>query len=221
MEDPIDSDKSVDERRRMIEQISRHGVKDARILSAMEKVPRHLFIPVKGMALEMAYGDHPLPIGYGQTISQPYIVAYMTERLDASPGEKILDVGTGSGYQATVLAEIGCDVYTIELEPELAEHACNLFKKLGYDKIHCRRGNGYEGWAEHAPFDGIIAACAPEQIPRPLVEQLAEGGRMILPVGGQAQRLVIVRKEHGRIVQVDDLHVRFVPMRGEIAGENP
>ena len=199
-------------RERMVRQLLRYGINDERVIAAMSTVPRHLFIPEKYRDTFDPYGDYPGPIGSGQTISQPYIVAYMTERLDVKPGEKILEIGTGSGYQAAVLAALGADVYTIEIIPELAEHARRVLAEQGYRKVQVRAGDGYKGWPEPSPFDEIIVTCAPEEIPRALIEQLRDGGRMILPLGARFQRLVICRKEGGEVRIEDDLPVRFVPM---------
>ncbi len=196
----------------MIEQLRRYKITDARVLKAMGKVRRHLFIPEQFRQDNTAYGDHPWPIGYDQTISQPYIVAYMTEKMNLKTGEKALEIGTGSGYQAAVLAEMGAEVFSIEIIPQLADHARKALKSEGYDKIKILTGDGYKGWPEHAPFDVILVACAPEKIPRALVEQLNENGRMIIPVGEYSQRLVIVRKKEGQIILEEDLPVRFVPM---------
>ena len=204
-------------RERMVRQLRRHGIRDERVLAAMESVPRHFFIPEKYRDTYDAYGDHPGPIGYGQTISQPYIVAYMTERLNLKPGEKVLEIGTGSGYQAAVLAALGAKVYSIEIVPELAEHARTVLSNQGIENVHVLSGDGYKGWPEHSPFDAIIVTCALEKIPGALVEQLKEGGRMILPLGARFhQRLVICRKKGGEVVVEEDLPVRFVPMvRGD------
>jgi protein-L-isoaspartate(D-aspartate) O-methyltransferase len=199
-------------RGRMVAQLKAHGIKDPRVLRAMGKVRRHDFIPVDFRRLETAYGDHPCPIGHEQTISQPYIVAYMTERLGLKEGDKVLEIGTGSGYQAAVLAECGADVFSIEIVPELAEHAKQALKSEGYDKVRVLTGDGYKGWPEHSPFDAVIVTCAPENVPQALTDQLAEGGRMIIPVGKWSQRLVILRKKDGKIIKQDDLPVRFVPM---------
>ena len=200
------------EREAMVRTLGVYGIKDERVLSAMSKVRRHMFIPEVLRNRYDAYGDHPCPIGHGQTISQPYIVAYMTEKINAQPGEKVLEIGTGSGYQAAVLAECGAEVYSIELIPELAQHARTALANEEYKKVHVLTGDGYKGWPEHSPFDAIIVTCAPEDMPRALVDQLKEGGRMILPLGAGFQRLVILRKKGGKIIQEDDLPVRFVPM---------
>ena len=201
------------ERGAMVNVLRVYGIKDERVLAAMAKVRRHIFIPEAHRNRRDAYGDHPCPIGRGQTISQPYIVAHMTEKINPKPGEKVLEIGTGSGYQAAILAECGADVYSIEIVPELAKHAREALASEGYKKVHVLTGDGYKGWPEHIPFDAIIVTCAPEDVPQALVDQLKDGGRMILPVGGIGyQRLVILRKNAGKIIQEDDLPVRFVPM---------
>jgi len=196
----------------MVRLLEFYNIKDRKILDAMSKVRRHLYIPETYRKVCNPYGDHPCPIGYGQTISQPYIVAYMTECMKVRPGEKVLEVGTGSGYQAAVLAELGAKVFTIEIVPALAEHAKNVLQQEGYMSVNILRGDGYNGWAEYAPFDAVIVTCAPEKIPKNLVEQLKEGGRMILPLGTHNQRLVILKKENGQIIRKNDLSVMFVPM---------
>jgi len=202
-----------DERTDMVKQLRTYGIRDETVLAAMTKVRRHVFIPEAYRSRYDAYGDHPCPIGRGQTISQPYIVAHMTEKINPKPGEKVLEIGTGSGYQAAILAECGADVYSIEIVPELAKHAREALASEGYKKVHVLTGDGYKGWPEHIPFDAIIVTCAPEDVPQALVDQLRDGGRMILPVGGIGyQRLVILRKNAGKIIQEDDLPVRFVPM---------
>lgn len=198
----------------VIQQIAARGISDQRVIDAMRKVERHLFVPSE-QALE-AYGDHPLPIGYSQTISQPYIVAFMTEVLELKPTDKVLEVGTGSGYQAAILAEICDTVYTIEIVPELAARAKNLLNRLDYDNILLKEGDGYQGWAEHAPFQAIIVTCSPTHVPEPLTEQLAEGGKMIIPVGERySQRLVLLEKRKGKLTQQNVLAVSFVPMVDE------
>ncbi|MDQ1354453.1 MAG: protein-L-isoaspartate(D-aspartate) O-methyltransferase [Acidobacteriota bacterium] len=196
----------------MVRLIELYGVTEKRILQAMNKVRRHLFIPASYRWRCEPYGDHPCPIGYGQTISQPFIVAYMTWKLNPQKGEKVLEIGTGSGYQAAVLAEMGVDVYSIEIVKGLFEHAQAALAAEGYETVHLLRGDGYKGWPEYAPFDAVMVTCAPDSVPPKLVEQLKEGGRMILPVGSWNQRLVILRKKKGKIVQEEDLPVRFVPM---------
>lgn len=208
----VDDDDWLGEREAMVSVLRLYGIRDDRVLAAMRKVRRHVFIPEDYRNRRDAYGDHPCPIGHGQTISQPYIVAYMTEKITPKPGEKILEIGTGSGYQAAILAECGADVYSIELIPELAQHARAVLASEGYKKVHVLTGDGYKGWPEHSPFDAIIVTCAPEDMPQTLVAQLKDGGRMILPLGAGFQRLVIMRKRDSKIVQEDDLPVRFVPM---------
>jgi protein-L-isoaspartate(D-aspartate) O-methyltransferase len=192
-------------------QVEARGVTNASVLEAMRLVPRHLFVPEKYRA--EAYADHPLSIGEGQTISQPYIVGLMTQLLEVNRYEKILEIGTGSGYQTAILAELGAKIYTVELFPDLAAQARRTLEQLGYQDIHYRVGDGSAGWAEHAPYDGIIAACAPEEVPKALLEQLAESGRLVIPVGVQgAQVLQRIRKEDGRLVSESVLSVSFVPM---------
>lgn len=199
-------------RERMVtDQIVARGISDSRVIKAVRKVERHLFVP-EG-AKRFAYTDGPLSIGEGQTISQPYIVAFMTEHLSLKPDMKVLEIGTGSGYQAAVLAEIVNEVYTIEIVEKLGLRSKKLLADLGYENIFVKIGDGYEGWIEHAPYDAIIVTCAPNRIPDPLKDQLAEGGRMIIPVGGQGiQYLILNTKKKGRIKQVSVLPVRFVPM---------
>ena len=200
-------------RETMVEsQIIDRGVRDPDIIRAMKKVPRHLFVPEKYKTL--SYTDHPLPIGEGQTISQPYIVAFMTETLKLKPGERVLEIGTGSGYQAAILAELINEVYSIEIIEALGIRAQETLSKLGYKNVHIKIGDGHQWRAQKAPLDAIIVTCAPEQIPRPLVEQLKEGGRMIIPVGrvGTVQKLVRGVKTGGRIKTEEVMLVRFVPM---------
>lgn len=198
----------------MVELIRGRDVGDERVLSAMLAVRRHAFFPVAVDEPFIAYGDFPCPIGWGATISQPYIVAYMTARLELKPGERVLEIGTGSGYQAAVLAAVGARVWSLEVVPELAEHARLALAAEGFSSVQVRCANGYEGWREAAPFDAIIATCAPTQVPAELVEQLADGGRMILPVGEylEAQQLVLIRRRGDEVACEGDLPVRFVPM---------
>ena len=212
----LPSDGDTDRRTRMVEtQIVARGVRDARVLAAMRKVPRHLFVEPAQRA--QAYEDHPLPIPGNQTISQPYIVALMTELLELKPASRVLEIGTGSGYQSAVLGELAKEVYTIEIVPELAELAASRLKELGYDNVTVREGDGYRGWPEHAPFDAVIVTAAPERIPQPLLDQLAPGGILVIPVGGFFQELKVFRKStDGRITEKDILPVRFVPMTGEV-----
>lgn len=192
------------------------GIKDENILKAMRTVPRHRFVPSD--YLEQAYEDHALPIGYGQTISQPYIVAWMTELLELKPGEKVLEIGTGSGYQAAVLAELGTvQVYTIEIVPELAGSASGLLRELGYSEVHAKQGDGYYGWPEYAPFDAIIVTAAPDHLPPPLVDQLADEGRIVIPIGppGWYQSLWKFTKFQGELKAYNMGGVVFVPFTGE------
>jgi protein-L-isoaspartate(D-aspartate) O-methyltransferase len=203
-------------RSNMVEyQIRQRGVRDPKVLDAMEAVPRHEFVPDD--YVESAYSDGPLPIGYGQTISQPYIVAVMTELLELEPGDKVLEIGTGSGYQAAILAEVTDNVYTVEIIPELAESSAARLAKLGYEKIHTRNADGYYGWPEHAPYDAIIVTAAPDHIPQPLVEQLKDGGRMVIPVGpvGWYQTLWLITKKNGDVEYHNKGGVTFVPLTGE------
>ena len=192
-------------------QIIDRGITDAKTLESLKKVPRHLFVPPEYE--RDAYGDFPLPIGYGQTISQPYIVAYMTEVVRPAKNKKALEIGTGSGYQAAVLAEIADTVYTIEIVKELAKESADRFKMLGYTNIVGKAGDGYNGWVEHAPFDIIIVTAAAGIIPKPLVDQLAENGRLVIPVGypDGAQELKLLEKKNGKIKTTTLLPVRFVP----------
>jgi protein-L-isoaspartate(D-aspartate) O-methyltransferase len=201
------------EREQMVrQQIRARGVKDPRLLEAMAKVPREEFVPADQRPY--AYQDGPLPIGEGQTISQPYIVALMTELLEVKKGARILEIGTGSGYQAAILAELTPHVYTIEIIPTLAQRAEATLRRLGYHTVEVKTGDGYLGWPEHAPFDGVIVTCAPGQVPQPLRDQLAEGGRMVIPVGPQwtSQTLYLLRKKKGKLEQTAVIPVRFVPM---------
>lgn len=193
-------------------QIVARGISSSRVIDAMQKVPRHRFVP--NDYLLFAYSDQPLPIGEGQTISQPYVVAYMTESLDIQPGDKVLEIGTGSGYQAAVLAEMKTEVYSIELIGSLSENAGKILTELGYPEVHLKTGDGYQGWPEFAPFDAIIVTCSPGKIPAPLQQQLAEGGKMIIPVGelNSIQYLYLLEKVKGKIIQKNVMPVRFVPM---------
>ncbi|MBM4061176.1 MAG: protein-L-isoaspartate(D-aspartate) O-methyltransferase [Planctomycetes bacterium] len=201
------------ERDRMVkEQIEARGVRDQRVLAAMRAVPRHRFVPAE--VRDQAYDDTPLPIGMAQTISQPYIVAFMTEALGLVGGEKVLEIGTGSGYQAAVLAQLDCRVFSIEIVAPLAERARADLAAAGL-AVEVRSGDGYRGWPEQAPFDAVIVTAAPEHVPAPLVEQLAVGGRMVLPVGGFHQELVLLEKTATGVTRRSILPVRFVPMTGE------
>jgi len=206
------------ERNEMVErQLIPRGVISPVVLDAMRNVPRHLFIPENMQS--NAYADSPLPIGLGQTISQPYIVAYMTEQLEPFPGMKVLEIGAGSGYQAAILAHIGCEVYTMELLKEHADRARNVLVACGYESVNVRHGNGYEGWQEEAPFDAIIVTAAPDYIPPALAKQLKDGGRMIIPVGGvhEVQSLKLITKDGDNFIAKELILVRFVPLVDEPA----
>ena len=198
------------------EQLVRRKVMSDSVLDAMLNVPRHLFVPENLHGL--AYDDSPLPIGLGQTISQPYIVAYMTEQLNPVPGMKVLEIGAGSGYQAAILAYLGCEVYTVEVLEDLAEKARKALAALHFDNVWVKHGNGYLGWPEEAPFDAIIVTAAPETVPKKLIEQLGEGGKMIIPLGktDSVQILKLFVKKGGKAIEKDLLPVRFVPMVKEL-----
>ena len=201
-------------RERMVQsQIVRRGVKDPLTVAAMKTVPRHRFVPES--LREQAYADHPLPIGLDQTISQPYIVAFMTEALALRGGEKVLEIGTGSGYQAAVLAEIADSVFSIEILKALADRASEQLRAFGYKNVYVRCGDGYQGWPEHAPFDAIIVTAAPDHIPQPLKDQLKIGGRLIIPVGARYQELLLITRTGKGFEEKRLLPVRFVPMTGE------
>lgn len=205
-----------EERERMVSrQIRARGIKDEDVLAAMRKVPRHKFVPETHE--KMAYRDSPLPIGQSQTISQPFIVAYMTEAAEIDEEDKVLEIGTGSGYQAAILGEIANEVYTIEIVPELAERSAKVLKELGYTNVIPKHGNGYLGWPEHAPFDAIIVTAAPPEIPKALVDQLAVGGTMVVPVGEYEQEMVIIKKNKEGVMEKRTIPVRFVPMTGKPA----
>jgi protein-L-isoaspartate(D-aspartate) O-methyltransferase len=198
-------------RERMVEtQIRPRNIQNPAVLDALRAVPRHLFVPDD--VRPFAYDDRPLPIGRGQTISQPYVVAYMTEALQLAPGLKVLEIGTGSGYQAAVLAHIGARVFTIEIIPDLASDARRALTNAGYRNVDVRTGNGYMGWPEHAPFDRIIVTAAPPEIPPALVQQLAVGGIMVVPVGTAHQEIVVVNKTPSGATEQRTIEVRFVPM---------
>lgn len=203
-----------EKRRRMVsEQLRSRDIRDQRVLEAMTKVPRHLFIPEDERS--SAYNDYPLSIGHGQTISQPYIVAFMTQALDVKPEHKVLEIGTGSGYQAAVLGELAGEVYTIEIVEPLAASAERTLQRLGYKNVHVRAGNGYAGWPEQAPFDRIMVTAAPDEVPPALIEQLKIGGMMAIPVGSLDQELKILRRTQTGMETLQTLPVRFVPMTGK------
>ncbi len=196
------------------------GITNARVLAAMGKVPRHEFVP-RGLR-SSAYDDCPLPIGHGQTISQPYIVAFMTEQVDPRATDRVLEIVTGSGYQAAILAELVGTVYTIEIVEALGNQAAADVKRLGYTNVNVRVGDGYKGWPEAAPFDAIIVTCAPEKVPQPLIDQLKDGGRMIIPIGPTwDQELVLLSKHGTKLSRHGVLPVRFVPMTGQSGSQTP
>lgn len=208
------ADRFESARLRMVKtQIQDRGISNPDVLNAMRKVPRHLFVTPEYQ--NEAYNDYPLPIGYGQTISQPFIVAYMTEIIKPKPEMKALEIGTGSGYQAAILAEIVDSVYTIEIVPELARESADRLKNLGYRNIVCKFGDGYMGWPEHAPFDLIVVTAAPEKVPQPLIDQLADDGKLVIPVGkfSAVQELQLLTKRKGRIETRSLTLVRFVPFK--------
>lgn len=212
IQEPVDYSK---ERAVMVrDQLMSRGIKDERVLTAMLKVERHRFVP--SAYRNQAYEDYPLPVGEGQTISQPYIVAFMTEALNLKKEDKVLEIGTGSGYQAAILGEICDSVFTIEIFQSLALSAMKTLDELGYSNVYVKIGDGYKGWAEHAPYDAVIVTCAPADIPEMLEEQLAEGGRMIIPVGSDyTQNLYLLEKKAGKLQKKSVLPVRFVPMINE------
>jgi protein-L-isoaspartate(D-aspartate) O-methyltransferase len=208
---PTAADFAVQRQRMLEQQLKPRGIKDERVLAAMAKVPREEFVPADERG--DAYEDGPLPIGFDQTISQPYIVAFMTEQLRLKSSDRLLEIGTGSGYQAAVLAELVADVYTIEIVEPLAKSADATLQRLGYKNVHLGVGDGYQGWPEEAPFDAIIVTCAPDKVPEPLVDQLKDGGRMVIPVGERfAQQLYLFEKKNGQLKESVTLPVRFVPM---------
>jgi protein-L-isoaspartate(D-aspartate) O-methyltransferase len=208
------ADQWAAERHRMVaEQLEARDIKDARVLAVMREVPRHLFVPEAQR--RRAYGDHPLPIGFAQTISQPYIVGFMTQALEVSPEHTVLEIGTGSGYQAAVLARLVRTVYTIEIVEPLAVSARDTLTRLGYSNVHVRAGNGYLGWPDAAPFDRVIVTAAPDEVPPALISQLKVGGRMAVPVGTESQELRILQRTRTGMDTLETLPVRFVPMTGK------
>lgn len=194
-------------------QIRGRGIEDKAVLGAMMRVERHRFVPESHAV--SAYDDSPLPIGEDQTISQPFIVAYMTEAAEISPSEKVLEIGTGSGYQAAILGELGKEVYTIEIIPALAERARATLNQLGYKNVFVKTGNGYLGWLEHAPFDAIVVTAAPDEVPQALIDQLAVNGKMVIPVGTFNQQMMIITRTREGVVERKTIPVRFVPMTGK------
>jgi protein-L-isoaspartate(D-aspartate) O-methyltransferase len=208
------SDFSAQRQQMVQQQLMARGITSERVLAAMAKVPREEFVPPDSRAA--SYEDGPLPIGYGQTISQPYIVAFMTEQLRPKPSDRVLEVGTGSGYQAAILAELVSDVYSIEIVEPLAKSAEATLQRLGCKNVHVKIGDGYKGWPEEGRFDAVIVTCAPDKVPQPLVDQLKDGGRMVIPVGDRfAQQLYLLEKKNGQLKQSATLPVRFVPMTSE------
>jgi len=205
------ADELAARRQFMVErQIRARGIRNKAVLAAMAKVPRHRFVPQN--AVDVAYADSALSIGHNQTISQPFIVAYMSEALAVGPEHRVLEIGTGSGYQAAVLADLVKEVFTIEIVPELADRARAVLKELGYRNINVRTGDGYKGWPEAQPFDGIIVTAAPDHVPEPLVQQLAPGARMVIPVGREYQKLIVITRTPEGVVRQETLDVRFVPL---------
>ena len=212
------SDDFAAERQRMVQrQLAARDIHDERVLAAMAKTPREQFVPPEMRSA--SYTDQPLPIGFSQTISQPFIVAFMTEQLRPSPTDRVLEIGTGSGYQAAILAELVAEVYSIEIIEPLAKSAAKTLQRLGYKNVHVKTGDGYKGWPDAAPFDAIIVTCAPDHVPQPLTDQLKEGGRMVIPVGPSGvQQLYRLEKRNGQLIQSAVELVRFVPMTGEAEG---
>ena len=212
---PTEKDIFAGDRMEMVDaQIAQRGIHDARVIAAMSNVPRHRFVPDD--YLSQAYEDHPLPIGHGQTISQPYIVALMTQHLTLQHGDKVLEIGTGSGYQAAILTELTNQVYTVEIIEPLGRRAATTLEELDYN-VHCKIDDGYYGWTEHAPFDAIIVTCAPDHVPQPLLKQLKDGGRMVIPIGppGFLQTLWLIEKKGNEVQSTNLGGVTFVPLLGE------
>ena len=206
-------EKFAAQRRELVDVLKSQGLKSRTVLDALLKVPRHKFVPASHQ--HRAYENRALPIAHEQTISQPYIVGYMTEAADIARGDRVLEIGTGSGYQAAVLAEVAKEVYSIEIVPPLADSARNLLRELGYKNVQVKTGNGYLGWPEHAPFDAIIVTAAPEEVPQALVDQLAVGGTMVVPVGSGFQHMVIITRRESGVVERRTIPVAFVPMVGK------
>ena len=210
----IENTQYINKRNDMVNnQIIARNIRDRNLIEAFLNVPRHIFIPEKYM--QFAYNDGPLPIGYDQTISQPYIVALMTELLELNKGDKVLEIGTGSGYQAAILYAMGCEVYTVEIIEPLGKKASKILESIGYDKINCKIGDGYEGWEEYAPFDRIIVTAAPHDIPQPLIDQLIIDGKMVMPVENDHQNLKLIKKTKEKLLIKNVGPVMFVPMTGE------
>jgi protein-L-isoaspartate(D-aspartate) O-methyltransferase len=219
-EEPAESETLVSARKRMVERhLAERGIKNPRVLDAFRTVPRHLFLPAATRRL--AYDDESIPIGEGQTITPPYDVAMMTEALDPRPTDKVYEVGTGSGYQAAILSRLVKDVYSVEIHEPLGKHAAEVLKSVGYTNVHTKIGDGYAGWPDAAPFDAVIVTCAPEKVPLPLVEQLKEGGRMVIPLGSRFDQTVYLKEKRGGKL-VDDRNLKptlFVPMTGRAQRE--
>ena len=209
----VSNEEYAKQRRELVDQLRSQGIKNQDVLDALLKVPRHRFVPVSHRHL--AYQNRPLPIGQDQTISQPFIVGYMSEAAEIGSGEKVLEIGTGSGYQAAVLAELAKEVYTIEIIPQLADGARSLLREMEYKNVQVKTGNGYEGWTEHAPFDAIVVTAAPDEVPKALVEQLAVRGKMVIPVGTSFQQMVVITKTETGVVERRTIPVVFVPMTGK------
>lgn len=219
-EEPVDTETSIAARRRMVERhLVERGIKNPRVLEAFRTVPRHLFLPKASRRL--AYDDESIPIGEGQTITPPFDVAMMTEALDPKPTDRVYEVGTGSGYQSAILSRVVKEVYSVEIHEPLGKRAAEVHKALGYDNIHTRIGDGYNGWPEAAPFDAVIVTCAPQKVPAPLVEQLKEGGRLVIPLGDRYNQIVYLKeKRDGKLVDVRELRsTLFVPMTGRAQRE--
>lgn len=209
----VSTDGYARQRKQLVEELRAEGITSQTVLDALLKVPRHKFVP--DSYRHLSYENRPLPIGQGQTISQPFIVGYMTEAAEIASGEKVLEIGTGSGYQAAVLAELAKEVYTIEIISELADGARRLLGDMGYKNVEVKTGNGYLGWPEHAPFDAIVVTAAPDQVPQALVQQLATKGKMVVPVGSNFQQMVIITKTESGVVEQRTIPVAFVPMTGK------
>ncbi len=218
-ENAAEADPTAPARRRMVQRhLVERGIKNSRVLDAFRTVPRHKFLPPK--TSRQAYDDESIPIGEGQTITPPYDVAFMTEVLDPKPTDKVYEVGTGSGYQSSILSRLVKDVYSVEIHRPLGERAAKVHKELGYTNIHTRIGDGYEGWPEAAPFDAIIVTCAPQRIPKPLLDQLKEGGRMVIPLGDRFNQIVhLIIKKDGKLIDKELKPTLFVPMTGKALGE--
>lgn len=219
MSDSVEADLTRRRERMIREQLRARDISDPRVIDAMLHVPRHAFVPDN--LVDSAYDDNALPIKLGQTISQPYIVAYMTQALKLTGTERVLEIGTGSGYQAAVLATIVPEVYTIEILPELQNNAIGVLSRLGYRNIRFKAGDGYMGWTEYAPFDRIIVTAAPEEVPKPLIDQLKIGGLMVIPVGTLNQELLVLEKDKSGIARRSTIAVRFVPMTGKAQEKSP